>query len=178
MQVYVKIITKDIKKNEEKVIRLHDANIKAVKVEFNSPDNSISKVDRIDNIIEIIGFLDDRTRYEAVELFNWARTKTNDMTAYRRAEIRIIHNSEGQNNILYRTIILPRAFVLDYFENFKENAPSENGDSSENAVFTLRIKQKVDELDKIEVSAEPLEYNLVGDKFEESTVDEESKEDK
>ncbi len=160
MQVYVKIITKDIKTNTPKEIKLHQKYIKSLKVMFDTPDNYMSKTENIDNKIEIIGVLDDDTREASYELFNWAIANTNDITAYRRTEIRILHNATELNDTLFRTIILPRAFVLDYSETFTPNGTIN---------FTLKIRQKGEDVDKIEVSCEPNVFDLEAAGFQEST---------
>jgi hypothetical protein len=136
-------------------IKISSRLIKVLTITLNSPDNSLSKDSNIDNLITIEGILDDKTRVISAELFEWARKKANEVTAYRKVDIRIFGNAQENPNELYRTVIIPKAFVIDYNEDYKGGK------------FTLKFKQKVEEVEKIEISSEVIVYDPVENGFEE-----------
>ena len=73
-----------------------------------------------------------------LQMGKWSMVPAEDAAAYRQVEVEIV--SAG---IVERKYSFPRAFVIDYKEDF--------GDSEGTGTFTLTIKQKKDKLNLITV---------------------------
>nr|WP_092067111.1 hypothetical protein [Dendrosporobacter quercicolus]NSL49730.1 membrane-associated protease 1 [Dendrosporobacter quercicolus DSM 1736]SDL49355.1 hypothetical protein SAMN04488502_10144 [Dendrosporobacter quercicolus] len=77
-----------------------------------------------------------------VELFKWAQVPAEKKEAYRKVTVQI----EGVSNTKFRTIILDKAFVIDYNEIYNSQAGV--------GIFTVVIRQKVDVIDAVTVESD------------------------
>jgi hypothetical protein len=73
-----------------------------------------------------------------LQMGKWSMVPAEDAAAYRQVEVEIINAG-----ILERKYSFPRAFVIDYKEDFA------NSDGT--GVFTIVIKQKKDKLDTVSI---------------------------
>jgi hypothetical protein len=142
MQKYLKIETKVDDKDE--IIHLAGTYFDVLKIDFDSPDDTEKKMDRIENLIIIEGKLDTGCRKLSSDFAKWALLPSTKPGAYRNLTLWIV----GDNNMIYRKMEYSKCFIVDYRENIgKEDK------------FELKLKQKTDCLHEIKISSDELEFN-------------------
>jgi len=142
MERYLKIESKDTKEE----IKISNDYFTDLEISFDSPDDSQAKIDKIGNLLTITGKIDESSREISAILSKWALMKSTAPSAYRKLTIWII----GEENKILRKMECPYSFLVDYKETYK-------GDSEN--TFELKLKQKVDKLDEITISSEPLTFS-------------------
>jgi hypothetical protein len=151
MLQFVKIESKD----QKEVLTFASADLILLKIEFDSPDASEVKFDKISNIVEIYGKLGDDSQKSSASLAKWALMNSTDPLAYRKMTVWII----GEENKIFRKMEYPYAFLVDYVESFGNESSNQGDDNLKPMTFKLKVKQKIDRLKEIIISSEPLTFN-------------------
>ncbi len=151
MKYYVQI---EDPKEEKNIIRFDNDETDSVKILFNSPDNVKQKLSKIDNLITISGKMNLEEQAKYAILTNWALQDSSNPSAYRKLTIWII----GKEEKIFRKMICPTCFVVDYCENFTELSNEDSKKKSKERI-ELKVKQKIDKLGGIEISSEPNKFN-------------------
>ena len=148
MKYYVKIEDPKESKNN---LHFDKNQLTSVTVSFDSPDDVKSKMAKIENMVEISGKLDLEAQENYAVLTKWALQDSSNGSAYRKVTIWIVGNDEK----LFRKMIYPNCFVVDYKETYIE----EKGNAeTETDKMKLKIKQQVDKLDAIEILSDAKKF--------------------
>ncbi|AOY74681.1 hypothetical protein [Clostridium formicaceticum] len=127
-------------KGKDSEIELDKKYIEEVKFIFDSPDETQSRATKSDIMIEISGKIESDSCKVSEAIFSWAILNSGD--TYRQVNVQAI----SQDDKVLRYYSFPEAFVVDYFESFKQ----ESGEGE----FVLKIKQKGDKLDNISINSD------------------------
>ncbi len=154
MKYYLKI--EDPKKTENHVFLAGDY-VKSLIIEFDSPDETEAKMEKIRTKIEISGKLDEKSQKYASIFCKWALLSSTDSSAYRKLSIFII----GEDDQVWQRLVFDKAFLLDYNENLKSDAGE----------FCLRLKQKTDKIASIDIDSSRYTFNPKDEGFTEEESD-------
>ncbi len=114
----------------------HDEKIRKVIVRLDTlQDDSLDKSGSMLSKIEIRGDINDEINEKLLSIFDWAKD-FNKKTTYRKVTIKII-----EEELLLRTYEIDNVFVVDYFEEYVNEAGDDKGGN-----FILKLSQKENEL--------------------------------
>lgn len=117
--------------------------IRMVHVDLGTPNGSKTKSAQGLATLRITGKLsaDDKIspNSDTIKLFQWARVPVGSADAYRRVTVEIIAESQ-----ILRRVQLSHAFVLDYHEQYNDNAGI--------GEFNLVVRQKADKFYDVEAA--------------------------
>jgi len=125
------------KESEQIEITKNEA-ISSVEFILDSPDDVESKSSKMNATLVIKGKIISELYMETKKICDWATLSTSSSEINRDVIVNKVYDGK-----IVREIHFPNAFVVDYKENF--------GEDEETGVFELKIRQKREKLDKIEI---------------------------
>ena len=123
-------------------ISLKETSIMTVEFTSDIPHDSNARSTDLGSTVQITGKIlaavDGEAADDTSKIARWALVPAENADCYRNVLIEVVNASQ-----IVRQITLPNAFVIDYKEDFSDEAGT--------GVFTLLIKQKKDKMSQIAV---------------------------
>ena len=123
-------------------INLRETSIMTVEFGADIPHDSNARSTDLGSTVQITGKIlaavDGEAADDTSKIARWALVPAENADCYRNVLIEVVNASQ-----IVRQITLPNAFVIDYKEDFSDEAGT--------GVFTLLIKQKKDKMSQIAI---------------------------